>query len=370
MKLLPALIMLLHGAIHLLGFAKGFNLAKIPDLTAAISRTEGSLWLAAAVLWLLAALLSAANKTPWIAFAAAGLIFSMILIAKNWRDAKYGMIPNLVVAILVTTAATGCAFKKKVVGETEVLLQKSILQGDSILTTEEITHLPVPVQRWLTNSGAVGKNRARTVWLQQDFKLKMQPNQEKWHYAKAQQYFNTIQPSFVWTIKLNMMPLITITGRDKFVDGKGEMQMKLNGALSLGKESGSKMDEGTLQRYLGETVWFPWAVLDKNIIWEEIDSLTAKATMTYKGTTGSGTFHFNANGDFVKFSAWRYKGNDPNARRHEWIITANGHAIFDGVKIPSKCHATWMLDERPWTWCELEVTDLVYNPSKQLSNPF
>ncbi len=71
--------------------------------------------------------------------------------------------------------------------------------------------------------------------------------------------------------KMNMPPFIKITGRDKFVDGKGE-----------------KMDEGTLQRFLAEIVWFPSAALSQYITWEAIDSLSAKATMNYKGTNGSG----------------------------------------------------------------------------------
>jgi len=51
-----------------------------------------------------------------------------------------------------------------------------------------------------------------------------------------------------------------------------------------------KMDEGTLQRYLGETVWFPSGMVSPHVLWQELDENSAKATMNFNGTTGSGTF--------------------------------------------------------------------------------
>ncbi|TVQ85923.1 MAG: hypothetical protein EA393_13025 [Bacteroidetes bacterium] len=56
--------------------------------------------------------------------------------------------------------------------------------------------------------------------------------------------------------------------------------MKMYSLISLGKESGAKMDEATLQRYLGEMVWFPSALLNPYVSREVIDPLSAKATMT------------------------------------------------------------------------------------------
>jgi hypothetical protein len=97
------------------------------------------------------------------------------------------------------------------------------------------------------------------------------------------------------------------------------------------------------------------------ISWEELDAHSAKATMTYKGTTGSGTFYFNREGFFEKFIALRYMGNAADAKRYKWVISAQEHAEFNGIKIPSKLEATWMLNSGPWTWLKLEITDIRYN---------
>ena len=59
-------------------------------------------------------------------------------------------------------------------------------------------------------------------------------------------------------------------------------------------------------RYLGEIVWVPSAALSDYITWEEMDSTTARATMSYEGITASGIFKFDENGAFVSFEAGRY----------------------------------------------------------------
>ena len=355
------ILIVLHGAIHLLGFVKGFQLAEVQNLQFHISKTSGLLWLLTCILLILSAVLYFYNNNAWMYLAAVGIVVSSILIVQNWNDAKFGMIPNFIIAMALLVSFCGCAFDMKISKETQAILAKSGKSTSKAVTKEDLTYLPAAVQNWLMTSGAVGKPIPKTVWLRQNFKMKLKPEQENWYEAIAEQYFTTENPAFIWTVDLNMLSFLKIKGRDKFVDGKGEMQMKMNSIINLGKETGEKMDEGTLQRYLGEMVWFPPAALKSYVAWEEIDALTAKATMTYQGTTGSGVFYFNKDGDCIQFSALRYKGNDPDAKRHEWIITVDEYAEFEGIKIPSKCQATWKLDEGDWTWCVLEITDLSYD---------
>lgn len=253
------------------------------------------------------------------------------------------------------------SFKLKIKEETSQVLGNTASRKNETLTQKEMIHLPAPIQKWLKVSGAVGKEKVRTVAMKQSILMKLKPAHKKWKHAVTQQFFNAENPAFIWTVRLKMAPFVSVHGRDKFMDGKGEMQMTLNGLLNLGKETGNKMDEGTLQRYLGETVWFPSGMVSPYISWEELDAHSAKATMTYKGTTGSGTFYFNKEGFFEKFIALRYMGNAADAKRYKWVISAQEHAEFNGIKIPSKLEATWMLNSGPWTWLKLEITDIRYN---------
>jgi hypothetical protein len=83
--------------------------------------------------------------------------------------------------------------------------------------------------------------------------------------------------------------------------------------------------------------------------------------MTYNGTTGSGTFHFDEEGNFVKFSAMRYQGAEEDAALKEWIVIAKEYKSINGVYIPVKLEASWGLEDEEWTWLKLEILDIKYN---------
>lgn len=254
---------------------------------------------------------------------------------------------------------------KMIVTETDAILSKTQYTNLKVITDEDIQQLPSPVRKWLKTTGIIGNPEIKSVYVKQQAQMKMKPNQKKWYKAEAIQYVTTENPAFIWSVKMNMSPLIRIKGRDKYVDGKGEMLIKMNGLINVVNEKGEKLDEGTLQRYLGELVWYPSAALSPYIRWEAIDESSAKATMSYKGTTGSGVFFFNEQGDFVKFSAMRFQGNEPDAKRYEWIVSVNDYAIFDKIKVPAQMEATWKLKEGDWTWLKLNITELKYNVTRQ-----
>ncbi len=343
------------------GFAKAFNLAQINQINVSISKIQGLIWFIAFLFFIVTgeALIS---KNPWWYWTAiAAVIISTVLIISVWKDAKFGTIPNVIIIMVVLFSLSSDIFNKKVENEISTIIKQADTSKISIITKEQLDDLPYPVAKWLKASGIIGKEKINTVWLSQKARMKMKPEQKDWNDAVAEQYISAENPAFIWKVKMNMPPFIKITGRDKFVDGKGEMLIKMFSLLNIVNEKGEKMDEGSLQRFLGEIVWFPSAALSQYIIWEAIDSLSAKATMNYKGTSGSGTFYFNEQGNNVKFSALRYKSNEADAQRYEWIVTIKEHSIKNGIKIPTRLEATWMLENGNWTWLDLEIIDIRYN---------
>ena len=278
-----------------------------------------------------------------------------------------GAIPNIFILLVALFSLSSSIFNQKVANEISTIMKQTITTKTSVITKEQLNDLPYPVAKWLNVSGMIGKEKINTVWLSQKIRMKMKPGQKEWNDAVAEQYFTVENPAFIWKVKMNMSPLIKITGRDKFVDGKGEMLIKIFSLLNIVNEKGEKMDEGALQRFLAEIVWFPSAALSQYITWESIDSLSAKATLNYKGTSGSGTFYFNEQGDFVKFSTLRYKDNEADAQRYEWIVTVKEHSMMSGIKTPMKIEVTWILENGNWTWLDLEITDIRYNASVEIN---
>ena len=178
---------------------------------------------------------------------------------------------------------------------------------------------------------------------------------------EAQQYFTISPPGFIWLANVEMKPFFSLVGRDKFVAGKGNMLIKAMSILPIVDAKGPGIDQGSMVRYLSETIWFPQAAIESYISWEGIDTTSAKATINYGGITVAGTFQFTPAGDLQSFEADRYYDRKGMSTLERWHIETKDWAVFDGVRMPVISEVTWKLKEGDFTWLKVEVTDVKYN---------
>ncbi len=340
MKHFFVIIVFFHALIHILGFVKGFGLREIKELSLTISKPMALLWLTSAILFVVYGILFLINnKYSWLV-GFVSILLSQILIILFWKDAKFGTIPNIIVLLVSIISFTFYNFQNMVTKEVNYILNQGKVSTIRNVNEDDITNLPDPVKNWLRHSGISEKPFIYVGKVTQKAKMKMKPNQKNWMTATAIQYTTTEPPAFIWTVDVKMNSFINFVGRDKFQDGKGEMLIKVNSLFKVVNQQGKKLDEGTIQRYLGEMVLFPSLAISPYITWEQIDDQTAKATMDYMGTRGSGTFYFNSEGDFIKFVAMRYMGNDPEAKKYEWVLLVDDYKTFSGIRVPSKMTET------------------------------
>jgi len=108
-RITVALVFVIHGLIHLFGFAKAFGLADMPQLVEPISHPVGLWWLAAALLSLAASTALILTPRWWWAFGASAVVISQAAIVSSWEDAKVGTVANVVllVAVLYGFASRG-----------------------------------------------------------------------------------------------------------------------------------------------------------------------------------------------------------------------------------------------------------------------
>ena len=122
----------------------------------------------------------------------------------------------------------------------------------------------------------------------------------------AEEYYTTDPPGFVWTASIDFTGGIPVSGQDRYIEGAAALEMRLFGVIPVASDSGPEMDEGDLLRYLNETMWFPAGVLSPYITWESVDDTSARATMDYEGSRGSGTFYFDEEGRITNMIADRF----------------------------------------------------------------
>ncbi|MCW5925063.1 MAG: hypothetical protein KIS77_22290 [Saprospiraceae bacterium] len=361
MRLLFALILLIHGLIHLMGFAKAFKLADVPQLAGSFSKTSGVLWLVVALLFIASVLFLFLKKDWWWMVAVPAVLLSQILIFTQWRDAKFGTLANIIALAGIVLAYGSWSFNTMVKKELAAFFPKEI-SARTILTKETLAPLPPVVQRWLERSGVVGKELVQIAHLKQTGEMKTKPD-GSWIPFEAEQWNTLDKPGFIWTTQIQAAPGMTLAGRDKYVDGRGNMLIKLLSLYPIADAKGPETDQGTMLRNLAEICWWPSAALSEQIQWEQLDTLSAKATMTFGGITASGIFRFNVEGDMASFEAKRYYDRKEGATLEDWLVVNKGYREFGGVRVPYKSEITWKLKDGDFTWLKLEIADIQYNES-------
>ncbi len=198
--------------------------------------------------------------------------------------------------------------------------------------------------------------------MKQDVKIKLKPGLKHWKQAEATQFTSINPPEFNWSMKLPVAPLLHIKALDQFQNGKGQMRVSLMSIIPMSSvKHNAKVDQASLQRFLAEVVWYPSAARLPFISWETLDDHVVKATMSYGGTTGSGSFHFDQHGNFIRFQALRYKDSTPKAPLLEWVVTNELSEQRNGYTIPVKLSASWKQDATEWTWLKVVVKDIEYH---------
>jgi hypothetical protein len=231
---------------------------------------------------------------------------------------------------------------------------------DGIVQEADLDGLPDIVQKYMRRSGVIGKPWVHTVKLGQRGRIRMGPS-KPWMNLLAEQHYFTDPPGFVWDARVKKGPILSFSGRDKLFEGEGNMLIKA-ACFRVVDEKGEKLDQGSMMRYLSEMIWFPSAMLGSYIKWEGISENAAKATLTYGKKSVSGKFIFSKEGDVIDFQALRYKDTGKKGSLIPWHTPAIEYGEMGGYRIPVKASAAWTLDDTDFTYIEVEITSLAYNP--------
>ena len=320
------------------------------------ARVAGIFWLIACGMFLHAGILYLLGRDIYWIPAYIGLIISQILIIIYWSDAKYGTIINAIIFTAILPGVAEFHFKNNFQSVAERLIKNASVEH-LVITEDSIKDLPQNVQRWLRQSNVVAKNNDNVIHVLQKGSLRLQPDAE-WIPFSSEEYFTIDPPGFVWRADIRPSPFIRIGGRDKYENGEGSMVIMPFYIYTVTDAKGKEINQATLLRYLGEMAWFPQVAISDYLHWEEIDSLHASVTMTYKGATASGIFTFSNEGFPLQFEAQRYGDFDGVYKMETWSVTAKSFKAFHGKKIGYLNEVTWKLKEGDFLWMKMEVTDI------------
>jgi len=287
------------------------------------------------------------------------------------RDAKNILLISICVFMVICGITAillwgeNTPMKKMYLSEVQTELNKSIVSHE-VFKEEDIATLPAPVQRYFRYCGYIGKEKvanAKLVW--DDVNFKMSPD-KPWVKIKYEQYNFVSEPArlaYIYSTKFSIVPF---EGRDKYLNGQGNMLGKLLKKVTLFDVKGAEINVSAAVTYLSESLVVPACALQPYIRWEAIDPNHAKASFEYEGVKAEGIFTFDDKGELTKFETdERYMDNGKGtSEKHKWTVEASNYIERGGIKLPSRLKATWNLPDGDYEYFNGTLKDIVYNSTK------
>lgn len=369
MRFLLAAALVVHGAIHVLGFVKAFGFAALPQLTVPIPEGRGILWLAAAIAFLVAALGVVTRPRWWWAPAAVGVIVSTIVVVYSWPDAKAGAVANVVfaVAAVVGFAVDGPTSQRATFErEVDTLTTPDQPPAIRVVTDADLAPLPAPVQRYLRAVGVVGHPRVASLHLRLHGRIRSAPD-APWMPIVAEQVNTLVPPARLFYLDARMFGL-PVTGLHRYLDGAAAMDVRLLGLVPVAHDEGAAMTHAETVTFCNDLCLFaPAALIEPAFAWTAVSDREAGVRFTLGAQTIDATLTFGADGrlaDFVSDDRGHAAAEGPSTAGQRWSTPITAYRRFGPFTLIGQGEARWHAPSGTWPYITLDVDDVSYGVAR------
>jgi hypothetical protein len=356
------IILIIHGLIHLLGFTKAFDIgsANLPGQN--ISESNGILWLITALLFMSSAVIFFLDKNSRLVLSAVALLISQYLVFMNWHDARFGTIANVIILGAIIISYWTWHFNRKYTDEVKAELRLSASVPDSLLTETDISHLPIPVIKYLRYTGVVGKPKIRNFKVEFVGRIR-DKTQSEWMPFTSEQYNFVDSSTRLFFMKATMKHL-PIAGFHCFKNGRAFMDIRLLSMFRVQYQSGKEMDVSETVTFFNDMCCLaPATLVDKRIKWLETYKDRVKAEFTNNRITISAWLYFNDAGELINFiSHDRYAvANNNTIQRLPWSTPLKNYKQFNRYQLMSYGDAIYTYPDGDFCYGEFRIKSIQYN---------
>lgn len=270
----------------------------------------------------------------------------------------------VIVVILLGTVSLSYSQSMKEVYKSEVnagLKRISSIKPE-VIAESDLQHLPPIVKKYLIYAGVVGKEKILNIRFKCKGRIRSKPN-DSWMTFNSVQYDFFDQPTRIFFIKARKMG-IPAKGIHLYKNETAIMVIKIAGLFKVVDAKGIEMNQGeTVTVFNDMCIAAPATLIDKNIKWETIDSLSVKAKYTNGGITISATLNFNEKGELINFiSNDRFETADGKVyKNYPWSTPITEYKDFNGSRIGTKVSTIYHRPDADFCYGEFELEEIEYN---------
>ncbi|MHC1703592.1 MAG: DUF6544 family protein [Tenuifilaceae bacterium] len=246
--------------------------------------------------------------------------------------------------------------------EVKIGLERTQIINPEILTEVDIQHLPTIVQNYLRYVGVIGKEKVHSFRAEFEGNIRSNPS-DGWMKLSSVQYNFTDKPTRIFYITAKKMG-IPAFGIHLYKDETAIMLIKMLGLFTVADAKGPEMNQGETVTVFNDMCFMaPATLIDKNIKWEIIDTLTVKAHFTNGGITVSATLFFNEKGELINFiSNDRFETKDGKIyNNYPWKTPVNGYREINGYRLATGAQAIYEHPEGDFCYGEFIIKNVEYN---------
>ncbi len=356
------LLMIVHGFIHLIGFAQAFR--RTPKSAwGRPSRFQGLAWSLTALVFIVAAVLFLLRSQSWWMIAGVAAVVSQLLIFSAWHEARIGTVANMIILFAVVVSYAKAQFYAEYQKDVAAATARARQTPRRPLTQQDLERLPKPVQRYFAYTGALhGENvvsfRARVAG-------EMRRENSGWFPFQAEQ-FSLIDPPLRFFFIHARMKGVPVTGYHRFVNGSASMHLKVLSLFTITDIHGSKLDISERVTMLSDICMMaPAALIDDRIRWEPIDDYSARVIYTVNNISVSAVLFFDEKGRLVNFvSDDRYAVSQNTFRLLRWMMPVSVYKRYNGRTLPAKTEGVYRYPGGDQTFGRFVIRDVRWNQER------
>jgi len=160
---------------------------------------------------------------------------------------------------------------------------------------------------------------------------------------------------------------LPVDGYHRFKNGKAIMDIRVLSLITVQFAEGREMDIAeTVTHFNDMCLLAPGSLIDKRIIWKELNEKEVEASFTNNGITINATLQFSEKGELINFiSDDRYfNASSKQQQKIRWMTPISAYKEVNGIRSPSYGEAVWVMPDGNFTYARMSIDRIVINPDK------
>lgn len=250
--------------------------------------------------------------------------------------------------------------------EVAIGLERTKDLSSVIITENDLKHLPPVVIKYLHYVGVVGREKINNMRMVCSGKIRSNP-EDGWMKLNAEQYNFFDTPTRIFYIKVSKAGIPAV-GLHLYKDMKASFVVKLLGLIKIIDAKGEKLDQAeTVTLFNDMCLFAPSTLINENVKWETIDSLSVKAKFTNGNITISAVLFFNEKGELINFiSHDRFETDGISYKNYPWLTPVKEYMDFNGYKLCSQVSTDTQRPETTFSYAEFTLKEIEYNVKNRL----